>query len=65
MVDLPEPDSPTSATEEFLGTLKETPLSAELRPSYEKLTFSRKPFEMRDYSESCRTDQIQSRHSQR
>ena len=40
MVDLPAPDSPTSATEEPLGTLNETLSRAVVRLSYEKLTFS-------------------------
>ena len=33
MVDFPAPDSPTRATEEPLGTLKETPSKAVVRPS--------------------------------
>ena len=37
---LPAPDSPTSATAEPFGTLNETPSSAVVRPSYEKLTLS-------------------------
>ena len=40
MVDFPDPDSPTSATDDLLGTLKDTPLRAWERPSYENVTFS-------------------------
>ena len=47
MVDLPAPDSPTSATEEPLGTLNETLSRAVVRLSYEKLTFSV------DYGQFC------------
>lgn len=40
MVDFPEPEPPTSATDEPLGTLKETLSKAVTRSSYEKLTLS-------------------------
>ena len=39
-VDFPAPDSPTNATEEPFGTLKEIPSRAVVRSSYEKRTFS-------------------------
>jgi len=40
MVDFPEPEPPTRATDEPLGTLKETLSKAVMRSSYEKLTLS-------------------------
>jgi hypothetical protein len=59
MVDFPAPDSPTRATEDPCGTLKETPFNAVARPSYEKLTFSVYFMLRKDLKNISLTDQIQ------
>ena len=40
-MDFPDPDAPTSATEEPFGTLKDIPFKAVVRPSYAKWTLSK------------------------